>query len=537
MTLDELNIQYCRNTPSSNQKDAIYEESNNGGINNTSPVQSYIFNNMQNNERLSSCAEIASEDDDRNNAYRMFNNMFQRPPTTQCFKNEMQYDDMQTYVTSSFRQTLIPEKPMENQPEIAATNIKLEKYSQMVTNNGTEAVQEMIPLDHHNRDSSESISTKEEICVVDSDRGTDKTEEEIVPKEKEYGSTKKSGSGMRKLEKPPYSYIALIVMAIQSSPTMKLTLNEIYEYLQSKFSFFRGEYKKVGKTLSGTIYLLMIVSSSFQKVSVALAKGHYWTVDPASVTVFQDGSSKRRPRGFKRRCHIPDMQRYSMYYAGGIPSPPMMGFDMMSQGNVPCGPLQQTALANLLQPYQAESNDLLGKRNPRLTVRRKCGMSFHPCYYQNSSPSGSVIGYEGLNQHNPGVPPVTMGAISTNMAGLQPYFSSSEQMMMTGIPSNPQHYGYSMSNNNSALNINPSGMVTSSHYMSSCAVAGATTSPLNSPATGSDFGGVATTAPPSLAYGANASDQNPVVASWPVLNGVSSAADAYIKQSPSKSNK
>lgn len=53
-------------------------------------------------------------------------------------------------------------------------------------------------------------------------------------------STSKSA---RRPEKPPYSYIALIVMAIQSSPMKKLTLSEIYQFLQNKFEFFRGSYQ------------------------------------------------------------------------------------------------------------------------------------------------------------------------------------------------------------------------------------------------------------------------------------------------------
>ena len=50
-------------------------------------------------------------------------------------------------------------------------------------------------------------------------------------------------SGGRRQEKPPYSYIALIVMAIQSAPSKKLTLSEIYQYLQARFPFFRGSYQ------------------------------------------------------------------------------------------------------------------------------------------------------------------------------------------------------------------------------------------------------------------------------------------------------
>lgn len=44
--------------------------------------------------------------------------------------------------------------------------------------------------------------------------------------------------GARRQEKPPYSYIALIVMAIQSSPGKRLTLSEIYSFLQQRFPFF-----------------------------------------------------------------------------------------------------------------------------------------------------------------------------------------------------------------------------------------------------------------------------------------------------------
>lgn len=51
------------------------------------------------------------------------------------------------------------------------------------------------------------------------------------------------GVGTGRSEKPPYSYIALIVMAIQSSPVKRLTLSEIYSFLQHRFPFFRGSYQ------------------------------------------------------------------------------------------------------------------------------------------------------------------------------------------------------------------------------------------------------------------------------------------------------
>lgn len=46
--------------------------------------------------------------------------------------------------------------------------------------------------------------------------------------------TTKKSSGGRRAEKPPLSYINMIAMAIKASPHKKLTLSEIYTYLQRK---------------------------------------------------------------------------------------------------------------------------------------------------------------------------------------------------------------------------------------------------------------------------------------------------------------
>ncbi|XP_014295826.1 forkhead box protein F1 [Microplitis demolitor] len=121
-------------------------------------------------------------------------------------------------------------------------------------------------------------------------------------------------SGARRQEKPPYSYIALIVMAIQSSPDKRLTLSEIYTFLQQRFPFFRGTYQGWKNSVRHNLSL----NECFVKLPKGLGrpgKGHYWTIDPASEYMFEEGSFRRRPRGFRRKCQALKPQ-YSQYFSG-----------------------------------------------------------------------------------------------------------------------------------------------------------------------------------------------------------------------------
>eukprot|EP01136_Pigoraptor_vietnamica_P006105 Opistho-1_new@38620 len=59
---------------------------------------------------------------------------------------------------------------------------------------------------------------------------------EIKP---EPNSDESSTDAVTQHEKPPYSYAALIALAIQSSPEHRLTLNEIYRWIEDHYPFYQ----------------------------------------------------------------------------------------------------------------------------------------------------------------------------------------------------------------------------------------------------------------------------------------------------------
>uniref|UniRef100_A0ABM0ML98 Forkhead box protein I3-like n=1 Tax=Saccoglossus kowalevskii TaxID=10224 RepID=A0ABM0ML98_SACKO len=114
-----------------------------------------------------------------------------------------------------------------------------------------------------------------------------------------YTSNFNSHSTLSCVDRPPYSFVALIVLAIRSNAEQRATLKDIYRYIETTFPYYRvkspGWKNSIRQNLSVNNCFIKSPRSIHE-----LTHGHFWRLAEGWKEMFSENDFRRRRRGYKK---------------------------------------------------------------------------------------------------------------------------------------------------------------------------------------------------------------------------------------------
>lgn len=197
-------------------------------------------------------------------------------------------------------------------------------------------------------------------CDASQENSTKPSSIEVCEDENLIAQTKGNRKRKRPIPKgkPPYSYIALISMAICNAPERRLTLNDIYKFITDRYAYYRDQENQKG--WKGSIRHNLALNECFVKLPRKPGqKGHEWAIDPDYEDMFDHGSFLRRRYRFKEGAGGKQKIRHvsapeGVWYPRNVEVKPLIGHI----GHIPniTTPDNRSSHNNVWNPFKSPSD-------------------------------------------------------------------------------------------------------------------------------------------------------------------------------------